>query len=136
MAQIEWAPVAVWDRVSKMAIAVAPVARTPWLTTSQETDFTMTIPVDGLAPATRYRWYVFAGTKGSEGASTEARSVARGEFTTLHDAKSHAPVIFAWSGDLGGQGRCRRGAAGYPIFDVIRAQQLQLLLVSRRYSVR
>ena len=128
MAQIEWAPVAVWDRVSKMAIAVAPVARTPWLTTSQETDFTLTIPVDGLAPATRYRWYVFVGTKGSEGASTEARSVARGEFTTLHDAKSHAPVTFAWSGDLGGQGRCRRGAAGYPIFDVIRAQQLSFFL--------
>jgi len=31
-------------------------------------------------------------------------------------------VTFAWSGDLGGQHRCRQGAAGYPIFDTIRAQ--------------
>ena len=126
--QVEWAPVAIWDRVSKMGIAVAPVVRTPSYTTSQDTDFTLTIPLEGLAPATRYRWYVFAGTKGREGTSTEARSVARGEFTTLQDAKSHAPVTFAWSGDLGGQGRCRRGAAGYPIFDVIRAQQLSFFL--------
>ena len=126
--QVEWAPVAIWDRVSKMGIAVAPVVRTPLYTTSQDTDFTLTIPLEGLAPATRYRWYVFAGTKGREGPSTEARSVARGEFTTLHDAKSHAPVTFAWSGDLGGQGRCRRGAAGYPIFDVMRAQQLDFFL--------
>ena len=126
--QVEWAPVAIWDRVSKMGTAVAPVVRTPLYTTSQDTDFTLTIPLEGLAPATRYRWYVFAGTKGREGTSTEARSVARGEFTTLQDAKSHAPVTFAWSGDLGGQGRCRRGAAGYPIFDVIRAQQLSFFL--------
>ena len=126
--QVEWAPVAIWDRVSKMGTAVAPVVRTPSYTTSQDTDFTLTIPLEGLAPATRYRWYVFAGTKGREGTSTEARSVARGEFTTLQDAKSHAPVTFAWSGDLGGQGRCRRGAAAYPIFDVIRAQQLSFFL--------
>jgi alkaline phosphatase D len=53
---------------------------------------------------------------------------ARGEFTTLHDAKSHAPVTFAWSGDLGGQGRCRRGASGYPIFDVMRNQQPDFFL--------
>jgi len=126
--QVEWAPVAIWDRVSKMGTAVAPVVRTPLYTTSQNTDFTLTIPLEGLAPATRYRWYVFAGTKGREGTLTEARSVARGEFTTLHDAKNHAPVTFAWSGDLGGQGRCRRGAAGYPIFDVMRAQQLSFFL--------
>ena len=126
--QVEWAPVTIWDRVSKMGIAVAPVVRTPLYTTSQDTDFTLTIPLEGLAPATRYRWYVFAGTKGREGTSTEARSVARGEFTTLPDAKSHMPVSFVWSGDLGGQGRCRRGAAGYPIFDVMRAQQPSFFL--------
>jgi len=128
MVQIEWAPVAVWNRVSKMGTAVAPVARTSLFVTSQETDFTLTIPVEGLAPATRYRWYVFVGAKGRDGTLTEARSAARGEFTTLPDAKSHAPVTFAWSGDLGGQGHCRRGAAGYPIFDVIRNQQPDFFL--------
>ena len=128
MVQVEWAPVSVWDLVSKMATAVAPVARSPLFTTGQETDFTLTIPFEGLTPATRYRYYVFAGTKGREGTPTEARVAARGEFTTLPDVKSHVPVTFAWSGDLGGQGRCRRGAAGYPIFDVMRAQQPDFFL--------
>ena len=111
-----------------MATAVAPVARSPLFTTGSESDFTLTIPLDGLTPATRYRYYVSVGTKGSEGTSTEARVAAQGEFTTLPDAKSHVPVTFAWSGDLGGQGRCRRGAAGYPIFDVMRTQQLDFFL--------
>ncbi len=128
MVQIEWAPVTAWDTLSKMATAVAPVARSPLFTTGSESDFTLAVPLEGLAPATRYRLYVSVGTKGREGTSTEARVAARGEFTTLPDAKSHAPVTFAWSGDLGGQGRCRRGAAGYPIFDVMRAQQLDFFL--------
>ena len=128
MVQFEWAPVAVWDTVSKMGTAVAPVARTPLFTTSPETDFTLAIPIEGLTPATRYRFYVVVGRKGREGTPTEARTAARGEFTTLPDAKSHAPVTFAWSGDLGGQQRCRRGTAGYPIFDVMRAQQLDFFL--------
>ncbi|HXT67902.1 MAG TPA: alkaline phosphatase D family protein [Nitrospiraceae bacterium] len=126
--QFEWAPVAAWDVASKMATAVAPVARTPLFTTGQETDFTLAVPIEGLIPATRYRYYVFVGTKGREGTPTEARVAARGEFTTLADVGNQAPVTFAWSGDLGGQGRCRRGAAGYPIFDVMRAQQLDFFL--------
>jgi alkaline phosphatase D len=128
MVQFEWAPVAAWDIVSKMGTAVAPVARTPLFMTGPETDFTLAIPLEGLTPATRYRFYVFVGTKGREGTPTEARVAARGEFTTLPDAASSAPVTFAWSGDLGGQGRCRRGAAGYPIFDMMRAQQLDFFL--------
>src|SRR4029079_16170818 len=126
--QFEWAPVAAWDVASKMATAVAPVARTPLFTTGQETDFTLAVPIEGLIPATRYRYYVFVGTKGREGTPTEARVAARGEFTTLADVGNQAPVTYAWSGDLGGQGRCRRGAAGYPIFDVMRAQQLDFFL--------
>ena len=128
MVQVEWAPVSAWDLVSKMGTAVAPVARMSRFTTGPETDFTLTIPLGGLTPATRYRWYVSAGSKGREGRSTEARVAARGEFATLPDAKSQASVTFAWSGDLGGQGRCRRGAVGYPIFDVMRAQQLDFFL--------
>ena len=128
MVQIEWASVAVWDRLSKMETGVAPVARTPLFTTGPETDFTLTIPLEELTPATRYRLFVFAGSKGTEGTATEARVAAHGEFTTLPDPANSVPVVFAWSGDLGGQGRCRRGAAGYPIFDVIRAQRLGFFL--------
>ena len=126
--QFEWASVATWDLASKMATAVAPVARTLLFTTGPETDFTLAIPVEGLMPATRYRYFVFVGQKGREGIPTETRAAAQGEFTTLLDVKSQAPVTFAWSGDLGGQQRCRRGAAGYPIFDVMRAQQLDFFL--------
>ena len=126
--QVAWAPAAVWDNLSKMATAVAPVARTPLLTTGPETDFTLTIPIEGLRPSTRYRYYVSVDAKGGEGTQTKARTAARGEFTTLPDAKSQASVTFAWSGDLGGQGRCRRGAAGYPIFDVMRTRQLDFFL--------
>lgn len=126
--QFEWAPVAVWDLVSKMATAVAPVARSPLFTTGLETDFTLAIPIEGLMSATRYRFYVIASSKGREGTPTEVRTALQGEFTTLPDATSHVPVTFAWSGDLGGQGRCRHGAAGYPIFDMLRAQPLDFFL--------
>src|SRR5580765_3034434 len=128
MVQLEWAPVAAWDVVPKMATAVAPVARSPLFTPGSESDFTLAVPLEGLMPATRYRLYVSVGTKGREGTSTEARVAARGEFTTLPDANSHVPVTIAWSGDLGGQQRCRRGAAGYPIFDVMRSQQVDFFL--------
>ena len=73
MVQFEWAPVAAWELVSKMARAVAPVARTPLFTTGPETDFTLAIPIEGLTSATRYRYYVFVGTKGREG--TDRKSV-------------------------------------------------------------
>jgi len=126
--QVEWAPVAVWDSLSEMATAVTSIARTPWLTTGPETDFTLTIPMEGLTPSTRYRYNVSVGTKGDEGIQTKVRMAAQGEFTTLPDAKSQSPVTFAWSGDLGGQQHCRRGTTGYPIFDVMRAQQLDFFL--------
>ena len=126
--QFEWAPVAAWDLVSKMATVVAPVARSPLFTTGSDTDFTLAIPIEGLTPATRYRFYVVAGIKGREGMQAEARTALQGEFSTLPDAKIHAPVTFAWSGDLGGQGRCRRGAVGYPIFDMLRKQPLDFFL--------
>ncbi|HSF67308.1 MAG TPA: alkaline phosphatase D family protein [Nitrospiraceae bacterium] len=126
--QIEWAPLAAWDRLSKVETAIAPVARTPLFTTGPETDFTLTIPLEELTSATRYRLFVFAGPESREDAPSEARVAAQGEFTTLPDAEASTAMTFAWSGDLGGQGRCRRGAAGYPIFDVIRAQQLGFFL--------
>ncbi len=128
MVQIEWAPVAAWDIVSKMATAVAPVARSPLFTTGSESDFTLAVPLEGLTPATRYRSYISIGTKAHDGKSTEARVAAQVEFTTLPDVNSHVPMTIAWSGDLGGQQRCRRGAAGYPIFDVMRTQQPDLFL--------
>lgn len=122
--QVEWASVAAWESASKMATAVAPVARTPLFTTDPETDFTISIPFTGLTPATAYRYHVLVGPKEDPGQLTEARVEARGEFKTLPESKKSVPVTFAWSGDLG----CRRGTAGYPIFDVMRMQKLDFFL--------
>ncbi|MCX5727620.1 MAG: alkaline phosphatase D family protein [Nitrospirae bacterium] len=122
--QIEWASVAAWELMSKMATIRSPASRTAVFVTSADSDYTLTIPLEGLASATRYRYHVLVGQ-----AQGEALTLgARGEFTTLPDVANSAPVTFAWSGDLGGQQRCRRGAAGYPIFDVMRAQQLDFCL--------
>ena len=117
--QIEWATVSRWERASKLATVVAPVARTASITTTAETDYTLTIPLEGLSPATRYRYYVLIGSADQTTKSLAASLAAKGEFTTLPDEKTSAAVTFAWSGDLGGQGRCRQGMGGYPIFDVI-----------------
>lgn len=128
MVQVEWAPPSVWDTISKMATVVAPVARTVRLTTTAETDYTVSIPLEGLVPGTRYRYHVLVGRAAEAKNHIEAKLVAKGEFTTLPDAGTSAPVIFAWSGDLGGQQRCRQGAGGYPIFDVMRRQDLDFFL--------
>jgi alkaline phosphatase D len=122
--QIEWASVEAWNLMSKMATIRSPAARTGVFVTSADTDYTLTIPLDDLAPATRYRYHVLVGHV----QGTPLTVAARGEFTTLPDTGISTPVTFAWSGDLGGQGLCRRGAAGYPIFDIMRAQQPDFFL--------
>lgn len=122
LVQVEWAPPSVWESVSRMASAVAPVARTARMRTGPETDFTVAIPLEGAVPATRYRYHVLVGRSGESTSPIEATLAAQGEFTTLPDVQSSAPVVFAWSGDLGGQQRCRQGAGGYPIFEVLRKQ--------------
>lgn len=127
--QVEWASVAVWEAVSEKAGDLAHVARTPLFMTGPDADFTLTIPFKGLMPATVYRYHVLVGPKGGEEQLTEARVEGKGEFTTLPDAQTSVPVTFAWSGDLGGQSHCRRGAAGYPIFDVVWAQKLDFFLM-------
>lgn len=128
MIQVEYAPPSVWEKVAGMATAVAPVARTARLETTAETDYTVAIPLEGLVPATRYRYHLLVGRATEARNHVEARLAARGEFTTLPDAGTPAPVRFAWSGDLGGQHRCRQGAGGYPIFDVLRKQDLDFFL--------
>jgi alkaline phosphatase D len=120
--QIEWASVEAWRRISAMATVQSPAARTPPVVTGPESDFTVTVSLDELSPNTRYRYYVLVSDPNSEKTS-RPRVAAHGEFTTLPDLSTSAPVTFAWSGDLGGLDRCRQGEAGYPIFDTIREQK-------------
>jgi alkaline phosphatase D len=126
--QIEWATVSRWERASKLATVVAPVSRTTPVTTTAETDYTLTIPLEGLSPATRYRYHVLVGSADQTTRQLPASLAAEGEFTTLPDETTSAAVTFAWSGDLGGQGRCRQGVGGYSIFDVIHRQNVDFFL--------
>lgn len=126
--RIEWATPALWDNVSKSAVASATVSRTAWLVTTEEADYTLSVPLGGLDSATRYRYQILIGRDGGDREQVLSKLAARGEFTTLPDAVTSTPVTFAWSADLGGQGRCRQGADGYPIFDVMRRQDLDFFL--------
>ena len=58
-----------------------------------------------LLPGTRYRY-----------TATQSGAAAEGEFTTAPPPDSETALRFAWSGDLGSRGYCRRGTDGYPIF--------------------
>ncbi len=126
--QIEWATVSRWERASKLATVVAPVSSTAAISTTSETDYTLTIPLEGLSPATRYRYHVLVGSADQTTRQVPASLVANGEFSTLPDEKTSAAVTFAWSGDLGGKKRCRQGAGGYPIFGIIRRQHPDFFL--------
>ncbi|NGZ59782.1 MAG: hypothetical protein CV081_04685 [Nitrospira sp. LK265] len=117
--QVEWASLSVWERASKMGTVTAPVFRTAELMTTGESDYTLTIPLESLSPATSYRYQILIAPRGQDSQRVPTKVVARGEFTSLPDQTTSAPVTFAWSGDLGGGGRCRQGVGGYPIFDVI-----------------
>lgn len=126
--QIEWATVSRWERASKLAAVMAPVSRTASITTTAETDYTLIIPLDDLIPATRYRYHVLVGSVDQSVRRLSTTLAAMGEFTTLPDDKTSTMVTFAWSGDLGGQKRCRQGVGGYPIFDIIRRQHPDFFL--------
>lgn len=126
--RVEWAPLSLWEQASKLATAVAPVPSTAFIATTAETDYTLTVPLEGLSPETRYRYHVSIGPVEPANKKTYAMLAARSEFTTLPDDTTSAIVTFAWSGDLGGQGRCRQGVGGYPIFDVIHRQNPDFFL--------
>lgn len=102
----------VWIRgasASPVSITYAKAAggeeRRAQLALSAAADRTGKAALSGLEPGTRYRYKAAQG-----GASAE------GEFVTAPAPDSEAPVSFAWSGDLGSRGHCRRVADGYPIF--------------------
>lgn len=126
--RVEWAPLSLWDQASKLATAVAPVPSTAFIATTAETDYTLTIPLERLRPATPYRYHVTIGDGDQSTTEFSGKPAATGEFLTPPHGKTSTAVTFAWSGDLGGQGRCRQGVGGYPIFDVIHRQEVDFFL--------
>lgn len=115
--RVEWGPedwrlAEVWSTTpGGTASSAAPV------TAGAETDYTVTIPLEGLTPATPYRFRVL--TAGLD-EPADFRERASGRFVTAAPADVPEAVRFLWSADLGGQARCRDERTGYAIFDRMR----------------
>lgn len=86
--------------------------------TTKDHDYTATVLLDGLKPGTAYRYVVRieASDDAGERLRTET-SALEGRFVTAPGDDHAVPLTFVWSGDLGGQQRCRRTPSGYTIFD-------------------
>jgi alkaline phosphatase D len=106
--RVEWAP-----EGSGPGREVSP-ARSAVLTTTKEHDFTVTLRLDGLAPATSYHYRVLPVDREEQ---VSVRETGRGQFTTSASSDVPETVTFLWGGDLGGQQRCRLGGSGYAIFN-------------------
>ena len=92
------------DVAVEIAAAGGPPRRLTRATTAA-VDLLVRLPLEGLTPATRYRYVVSQGTDRVEG-----------EFGTAPVSGEAARVAFLWSGDLGGAGLCRLLDGGYRIF--------------------
>ncbi|MDR4469581.1 MAG: alkaline phosphatase D family protein [Nitrospira sp.] len=126
--RVEYAPPSLWEQASKLATAVAPVPSTALIRSTAETDYTLTVHLGKLSPGTLYRYHVTVADEDQSAKPFSGKLAAKGEFITLPDNTTSTAVTFAWSGDLGGQGRCRQGVGGYPIFDVIHRQDPDFFL--------
>jgi alkaline phosphatase D len=92
-------------------------------TTGAAGDFTASLRLEGLVPGTTYRYRVFVGEVGGMTSPPGGPPAAEGTVTTAPAADVSQPVTLVWSGDLGGQHRCREEAGGYAIFDRMLAKR-------------
>jgi alkaline phosphatase D len=85
---------------------------------SARDDYTATVALEGLRPATRYRYRVWfsAGGRGSSGRGP----ALEGSFRTAPVARDEASVRVAFGGDVAGQNVCRDASEGLPIMETIR----------------
>ena len=104
-----------WEAVAEGS-AKEP-SRSEAVITSTQRDYTVAVPLEGLAPATFYRYRILSQTMDTQ-ASWEPR--AAGRFRTASSSDLSESVRFVWSGDIGGQELCRQGSDGYAIFDRMR----------------
>lgn len=84
--------------------------------TSPDRDYAATVAVDNLQPATRYRYAVKARRTDQRSSREIIEESGSGVLTTPQADDKSEPFTFLWSGDLGGQKRCRDEWVGYPIF--------------------
>ncbi|MBI4401753.1 MAG: alkaline phosphatase D family protein [Nitrospirae bacterium] len=111
--RIEWAPEDKAAGDSAGSPSSRELAGTAEVTTSKERDFTATVLLDNLIPATSYRYQVMAERRNDRTGMHEA---ATGRFTTASPEMPET-VTFLWGGDLGGQHRCRDQRTGFTLFE-------------------
>ncbi|MER3423831.1 MAG: hypothetical protein C4293_11965, partial [Nitrospiraceae bacterium] len=87
--------------------------------TSKQQDFTATVGLENLTPDTGYVYRVYVSGMDKQAHLAPGVS-AVGRFRTAPPEERSKSLTFVWSGDLGGQGRCRRPPNGYAIFDHMR----------------
>ncbi len=115
--QVEWWPTMEGEDRDASGSATHPEARrTTPQATSAARDFTFKATLEGLQPDTTYQVRLWASPVGPEARLVRPAIASRvSVFRTAPRSDTHATVTFAWSGDLGGQGRCRQGDRQYPI---------------------
>lgn len=117
--QVQFAAVDDWERTSH-------VKTDPFSTTAAQ-DFTVQVQLAGLRSATRYRYVVQ--TLQPQPSTDSIGMLTQGEFMTAPAVSQSTPITFAWSADLGGQQRCRDDGAGYPIFERLRSQHPDFMIL-------
>lgn len=99
---------------------------------SADDDFTGSVVVDGLEPATEYSYAVWfsdpPNASDELGASTAPEGAARGTVRTAPDPAQNAVIRFAWGGDLAGQDVCRDRARGFAIAPHLAADRLDFFI--------
>lgn len=102
--------------------------RSAGIQTTKDHDYTASVLLDRLKPATAYRYVVRPGPPNEPIDHLQAGPTPEGRFTTAPSDDQAKPITFLWSGDLGGQQRCRRTPSGYAIFDVMLRRQANFMI--------
>jgi alkaline phosphatase D len=123
--EVRIATVKDWGRFESRRAQQESAVNTEQFTSKKEQDFTLKVPFEGLLPGTRYRYDIHI----IEPPQLATAGTVQGEFTTAPSSEQSAPVTFLWSADLGGQNRCRDEQSGYPIFDIMRVQNPDFMIL-------
>lgn len=128
--EVEWVPEGDQPANGSRNVSDRSPGRSPVMTTQPERDFTATVRLTGLTPATRYRYRILtAEMEGKATFQSSAREAGAGWVRTAAAPETHELVTFLWSGDLGGQQRCRDERTGYAIFDPMRRAEPAFVLL-------
>ncbi len=92
---------------------------TAMVTIRPDHDFTGVTRLTGLQSGTTYHYFLYAQDSPLIDSRHFPPLLATGQFKTALPVAQQGLVTFVWSGDLGGQGKCRRPDTGYQIFEQI-----------------